>query len=226
MEAFISRMIEDGPSANRPPHILLPVWALEPAPLLFSRFLTLAVLGCALLAGGCDRQSERGAQPQAEAAGGADAASAKPDRSHAGKSLPAMTLRDARGNTLDLASLKGKPLLVNLWATWCAPCVAELPTLNRLARVREGQLRVLTVSQDMADTGKVAPFLEQRGLDRLEPWLDDQSDLSFALGVNSLPTTILYDGDGHEVWRYLGDNDWTSEAAAALLETAESTQER
>jgi thiol-disulfide isomerase/thioredoxin len=193
--------------------------------LLFSRSLTLAVLGCALLAGGCDRQSDGSTQPKPDAAAATAAPASKLDRSQAGKPLPPITLRDAQGSTLELQSLKGKPVLINLWATWCAPCVAELPTLNELARARDGRLRVLTVSQDMADTGKVAPFLEQRELDRLDPWLDPQTELSFALGVTGLPTTILYDGDGKEVWRYLGDNDWTGKQAAALLEAAGVTGE-
>jgi len=217
-------MIEDGPSANRPPHILLPAWALEPEPLLSSRSLTLAVLGCALLAGGCDRQSRENAQPQAEATGNRETSSSKLDRSRAGTALPAMTLRDAQGNTLDLQSLKGNPLLLNLWATWCAPCIAELPTLDKLARTREGRLRVLTVSQDMAKTDKVAPFLKERGLDRLEAWLDPEAGLTFELGVPTLPTTILYDDEGHEVWRYVGENDWSGKEAEALLEPTESRQ--
>lgn len=134
-----------------------------------------------------------------------------------------MTLHDARGKSLDLQTLRGKPLLLNLWATWCAPCIAELPTLNELARTREGRLRILTVSQDMENTGKVARFLKERGFDRLEAWLDPESNLAFELGASSLPTTILYDSEGIEVWRYLGDNDWTSEQAAALLEASGST---
>jgi thiol-disulfide isomerase/thioredoxin len=136
-----------------------------------------------------------------------------------------VTLHDARGNALDLQSLRGKPLLLNLWATWCAPCIAELPTLNELARMREGQLRVVTVSQDMANTDKVATFLTERRLDRLEAWLDPESDLIFELGAGSLPTTIFYDGEGKEVWRFVGDNDWTGEAATALLDLAGSAGE-
>ena len=62
----------------------------------------------------------------------------------------------------------------------------------------------------------------QYGLDRLEAWLDPESDLTLELGAGSLPTTILYDSQGNEVWRYLGDNDWTSEQASALLDESAS----
>jgi len=139
--------------------------------------------------------------------------------------LPQITLTDAAGQTLDLQSLKGKPLLVNLWATWCAPCIVELPTLDALAGRMEDNVRVLTVSQDMTNTEKVAPFLKERGLERLEPWLDPNSDLPFALGGATLPTTILYDPQGKEVWRYVGENDWASEEAIALIsETLPTTK--
>jgi len=134
--------------------------------------------------------------------------------------MPAMVLRDASGKVLDLQSLRGKPVLLNLWATWCAPCIAELPTLDALAAKREGQLRVVAVSQDMTDTGKVAPFLASRGLERLEPWLDPESELTFVIGAASLPTTVFYDAEGKEVWRYVGDSDWTGKDAEALLEAS------
>jgi len=205
-------MIADGPSANRPPHI-----ALEPCPLLLSRSLKTFVLGCVLISGGCDRQSGEPVQPKADAGGETKKISGELDRSMAGEALPAMTLQDAAGRSLDTASLKGTPLLVNLWATWCAPCVIELPMLNQISSDMEGELKVLTVSQDIAQTEKVAPFLAERGLERLEPWLDPKSDLTYALGAQTLPTTILYDADGKEVWRYIGGNDWTSAESRELI---------
>lgn len=194
--------------------------------MLLSRSLKSMALGIALIAGGCDRQSDDGAQPRDAAAaagaqsdaGGGEALSGMLDRSQAGKEIPDVTLGDAAGNRLALRSLKGGPLLVNLWATWCAPCVVELPMLDRIARAMDGKLKVLTVSQDMTDTGKVAPFLTGRKLDRLEPWLDPKSDLTAALGAQTLPTTILFDEEGREIWRYVGGNDWTSEQSRKLLD--------
>jgi thiol-disulfide isomerase/thioredoxin len=184
------------------------------------------VLACAgsalLLLGGCDRQSGGQAQPQATP--GASAAASEPagklDRSHKGEPIPAVTLKDAGGKTLDLASLKGTPLLVNLWATWCAPCIAELPTLDRLAADSTGTLRVLTVSQDMGDTGKVAEFLKSRGGPHLEPWLDAEGDLPMKYQAGTLPTTVLYDRQGREVWRFAGGNDWAGAEAAKLIAEA------
>lgn len=169
------------------------------------------------LLGGCDRQSGDDAQPQAEANGSPTALSGTIDRSKKGEPLPDFTVSDAEGETLALPSLKGTPLLVNLWATWCAPCVIELPMLDQLAKERAGNLRVLTISQDMTETEKVAPFLAERKLDRLEPWIDPENDLAFHYGTGTLPTTILYDAEGQEVWRYVGGHDWTTPETAEML---------
>lgn len=183
--------------------------------MLSSRLLNCAVLGLSLLLAGCDRQSSEKAQGAAELAActAIPAKVGEPDCSKQGNELPDFTLEDPSGAKLSLASLKGKPVLINLWATWCAPCVAELPQLDALAG--KG-LRVLTVSQDM-ETGKVAGFLKQRGVSRLEPWLDEKNDLSAHYDVQTLPTSILYDAEGREVWRITGPREWDSKATEALL---------
>ncbi len=194
--------------------------------MLLSRSLTLAVLGFACLAGGCDRQSGQQAQPQASAsasspAGGAGELNGTIDRSNKGRQLPEFTVKDHAGRELRLASLKGKPLLINLWATWCAPCIAELPMLDKLAGQRGDALKVLTVSQDMAKTEQVAPFLAQRGFSHLEGWLDPEGDLAAQNSVQTLPTTIYYDAGGREVWRIVGGHDWSSAETTRLLAEAE-----
>ena len=190
-----------------------------------SRSFKIAVLGLGLLGpallGGCDRQSGDKAQPAPSASpSGTAVHKGAIDRSQKGSLIPDFTLTDQQGRKLPLASLKGQPLLVNLWATWCAPCVAELPTLDKLAAQQTGKLRVLTVSQDMSATEKVADFLKTRGGTHLEPWLDPQNDLAFHYQASTLPTTILYDAQGHEVWRYVGGHDWSGAPAAALIAEA------
>jgi thiol-disulfide isomerase/thioredoxin len=190
--------------------------------LLSSRSLKLAVLGFALLAGGCDRQSPEPAQPDANPAElpHSEKLSGVIDRSHKGEAMPEMTLKDASGKALALSSLRGTPTLVNLWATWCAPCVVELPTLDRLVDLQEGKLRVLTVSQDMSGTEKVAAFIKERGGDNLEPWIDPKGDLGAKYQVQTLPTTILYDSQGREVWRFMGGKIWTNVEALKLIAEA------
>ena len=136
-----------------------------------------------------------------------------------GRPAPAADFTDADGKPVKLADFKGKPILVNLWASWCAPCVKELPTLDKLAR--SGGMQVLAVSQDSGPHASVVAFLKAHHIATLEPYQDSKMALSGALGPDSvLPTTILYDVNGNEVWRYVGDFDWTSPEAAKLLSEA------
>ncbi len=172
-----------------------------------------------MLLAACDRQSGEQAQPQATATLAAEENPLQGviDRSHRGSELPDFTLKDTAGKMLRLRSLTGKPLLINLWATWCAPCVAELPTLNTLAA---GGLKVLAVNQDMGQPEKIAPFLRERGVTQLEPWLDPENDLAVHYDAQTLPATIFYDAGGREVWRLTGGHDWGSAATKAMLAEA------
>jgi thiol-disulfide isomerase/thioredoxin len=193
---------------------------LEPA-VLSSRLLNATILGCAVLLAGCDRQSGDGAQPQASTAAAATgAAVGSIDRSHKGSQLPDFLLTDPAGKELRLQSLTGKPLLVNLWATWCAPCVAELPALDKLAETLDGKAKVMIVNQDSGEPEKAGAFLKQRGVSRLEPWLDPKGDLAFHYEAPSLPITVLYDAAGREVWRIIGPREWGDAETLALIAEA------
>jgi thiol-disulfide isomerase/thioredoxin len=174
--------------------------------------------------GGCDRQNASAPQGDDGSRTAEAPAKARPaggvDRSHAGTPLIDVGVRDPDGDTVPLMSVRkgGKPLLVNLWATWCAPCIKELPTLDALAD-RPGAPQVVALSQDSGDQGKVSAFLTQRKLG-LEPFQDPEMEAMSALGAQVLPTTVLYGSDGKEVWRYSGDLDWTGPEAAKLLAEA------
>ncbi len=111
----------------------------------------------------------------------------------------------------------GKPLLVNLWATWCAPCVAELPALDSLAGTAATKgVKVIAVSQDQGGATHVDPFLATRPMANLKRYLDPDNGLGFAYGT-SLPTTVLYDKAGKEVVRVIGALDWSGPDGQALL---------
>ena len=144
------------------------------------------------------------------------------DRSHKGQPVPNVKILDAMsidmGSKTDLRDLQdGRPMLVNLWASWCAPCVKELPTLQKLRDSRQGELIVVPISQDNAPQTSVEAFLDKQNLDFVA-YQDPQMALSGALGPDTvLPTSILFDAQGREVWRYVGDLDWTSPEAAKLL---------
>jgi thiol-disulfide isomerase/thioredoxin len=169
-------------------------------------------------------QAPQSGQPAADQPGWSGPKQAAPtgklDRSHAGTPAPSASFEDPDGETVSLADFRGRPLLVNLWATWCAPCVAEMPTLDALAG-REGEsLQVLAVSQDLNGRDKVERFFEQHGFRKLEAYLDPELALMTELGVGTLPTTILYDANGRELWRMTGIEDWESAQTAALLSEA------
>lgn len=199
---------------------------------LRSTIVPLLVLG--LLVGGCDRQVSSPEQANATSEGAAnvtaaanapapeaaaregDKASADTsgtlDRSHKGEAAPAIAFQDASGKTVSIATFAGKPVLLNLWATWCAPCVKEMPTLDSAAET----LTVVPVSQDFDGAAKVTPFFAKGGYKHLKPYLDTKTGLSIAYNA-SLPTSVLYDSTGHELWRMTGGMDWTSKTAKALL---------
>src|SRR3954469_2220161 len=142
------------------------------------------------------------------------------DRSHAGSAAPIGEFEDPDGEAVSFAVFQGKPLLVNLWATWCAPCVAEMPTLDALAGREKDRLQVLALSQDADGRSKVEAFFNQHKFKTIEPYLDPKMEMMGDLKVDTLPTTILYDAGGREIWRVVGMEDWRSARAAALLKEA------
>ena len=137
-----------------------------------------------------------------------------------GTPAPDIAIAGPDGEDIALADFEGRPLLVNLWATWCAPCIAEMPTLDALAEREEGRLKVLTVSQDLQGAEVVEPFFAERDFEWLEPWLDPDNAMMTALGLDTLPVSILYDEDGRELFRVRGGMDWSGERARRLIDGA------
>jgi len=180
---------------------------------------------------GCDRQKGVSPQGEAPAAANASANAAVPaptyptgrlDRSHAGTRAPALSFEDGDGRPTSLAAFRGRPVLVNLWATWCGPCVVEMPSLDALAGREGSDTEVIAISQDADGRRAVTDFFRARNFARLEAYLDPQMRLMPALRIDTLPTTILYDREGVEVWRMTGMADWHSERAARLLDEADA----
>lgn len=179
------------------------------------------VLGC--LAAGALAACDTGVNHEAQGVQGS--ASAEPhvfagtlDRTLAGEAMPAVELIDPAGTTLALSETAGTPVLLNLWATWCAPCIHEMPLLDELAGTMQGELRVLTVSMDLRGAEVVQPFFEERDFQHLPRWMDPANALAGEFGGGAvLPLTILYDAQGREVFRVIGDYDWASEGARAAI---------
>jgi thiol-disulfide isomerase/thioredoxin len=181
--------------------------------------LTLVLSAC--LVAGCSREEPADPQEQAGEQTAQGTLTGEIDRSRAGELMPAVALVDPDGKQLNTAALSGKPVLLNLWATWCAPCVEEMPLLDGLAADFGDKLRVVVASQDLSGAEKVVPFFEKANFARLEPWLDRENALITALGGDGvLPTTVLYDASGVEVARVVGGYDWQSAEAKALVDEA------
>ncbi|WP_235303242.1 TlpA family protein disulfide reductase [Sphingopyxis sp. MWB1] len=189
---------------------------------------TFALLVGAAIAG-CDREKPGAEQAAAEGTGNSIAASAKDtpslealahkvDRSHRGKPAPGARFIAPDDSLVTLAAFRGKPLLVNLWATWCAPCVAEMPTLDALAALN-ARLHVVVVAQDLQGAEIVDPWFQKAGLKALQPYLDPDNELLDAYN-SALPTSIYYDASGRELWRVIGAIDWEGDEARALLAEA------
>ncbi|MEE4199346.1 TlpA family protein disulfide reductase [Erythrobacter sp.] len=180
----------------------------------------------ALLLAGCDNGAGEGAQGAASSAPAKASSSPPPQlsgqmvRTYAGTPLPDLAFENPQGQVLDLGELEG-PVLINLWATWCAPCVVEMPALDNLAGELGDEVRVLTISQDARGAEVVVPFFEERDFAHLEQWLDPDNDLAAAFTDGGLlPVTVLFDADGKEVLRVAGGYEWDSEEAIAQLREA------
>ena len=174
----------------------------------------LMVLILAFTLGACD--TEKNQPPQADV----KEAIGKVDISHAGKDAPAIPFEGPNGGPATLASFRGKPLIVNLWATWCAPCIKEMPTLDELAVREKDRIQLIVISMDMGGRREVDPYFAKAKFKALLPYLDKQNVLMEALASDTLPTTIFYDAKGKEQWRVRGSMDWAGERAKTLIEGA------
>ncbi|QJB69439.1 TlpA family protein disulfide reductase [Parasphingorhabdus halotolerans] len=212
-------MTDEGPSANLPPHI-----ALEFLVASLIRYILLVLIGLALAS--CDRGSSEAEQDVdgTELTGDGETIESdsglvgKLDISQRGSDMLDVVFEGPDGNPVRLSDFKGKPLLINIWATWCAPCVVEMPMLDELAAREEDRLEVIVVSQDLQGAEKVDPFFERADFKMLEPYIDPENGLSFGFGTGLMPTTVLYDESGKEVWRVIGAMDWDGARAATLME--------
>lgn len=178
------------------------------------------LIACAILISLASCRGDAGQRNSAEnAASQASEGIKGVHREHAGKPAFTATFVGLDGKSHSLQDFRGQPVLVNLWATWCAPCVKELPTLDQLARTKK--VRVIAISQDMAPSASVVAFLKSHAIGTLPVYQDPKMSVSGALGPDTvLPTSLLVDASGKEVWRFVGDLDWTGPEAAKLVAEA------
>ena len=171
--------------------------------------LSRRVIVATLLAGGTARQAA--AAPDSGLARLRIHAEAKPLPENLG-------FTDAEGRATGFEAFRGRALVVNFWATWCPPCVAEMPALDRLQdQVGRDGMEVLALSSDRGGRAQVEPFYRRTGLRHLGIWLDPRGGTGRALGVRVLPTTLIIDRRGLEVARMEGEAQWDQPDMVATL---------
>jgi thiol-disulfide isomerase/thioredoxin len=136
------------------------------------------------------------------------------------KPVPELTFLDGAGKEVSLADFRGNVVVLNLWATWCAPCRREMPSLDRLqAQLGDHGLKVIALSLDRGDIAKVRGFFDELKIANLGVYRDPDARANRELDALGLPTTIVIDRAGQEVGRLLGPAEWDSADALALLQT-------
>ena len=186
------RMIALGPLSKRPPHNLF-AWLSA----FWARFAT-ALLALLLVS--------------------SIAVAAEEEKTKLGEFIPAtppqpapeVAFTDMEGKPIKLADFRGKLLVVNLWATWCLPCLEEMPSLEQLQINIPDKLLVIAVSEDRGGKTVVEPFLEKLGLKKVKIYLDPKSDVGHAFEVRGLPTSIVIGAEGKVLGKVEGAADWDS----------------
>jgi thiol-disulfide isomerase/thioredoxin len=134
------------------------------------------------------------------------------------RALPEIRFADAQGRQLTLADFRGRVVLLNVWATWCAPCRKEMPTLDRLqAKLGGKDFVVVPLSIDRDGAAAVNRFYHQLGLKNLGTYVDSSGMASHALTLPGVPTTLLIDRDGREIARKMGPAEWDGAKMVALV---------
>ena len=127
------------------------------------------------------------------------------------RAAPPMThaITDENDTSFTLQTLRGRPLLINFWASWCAPCIAEMPSLQKAAeQLRPDGIDMLLISVDRAGRQKAVPALQSRGVTTPRFGFDPKAALSREMGVAGLPTSFLLSADQQHCLVYVGPREW------------------
>jgi thiol-disulfide isomerase/thioredoxin len=215
MDALIASMIASTPEANRPPHIWfeeLSVMSLMPGEKM--RNLIAAAVYTALTLGASPALADMAA---AMAARDGDMKKLIFHEAPKPVGTAEFQLADDAG-TATLADYKGKTVVLNFWATWCAPCRKEMPQLSALQAEFGGpDFEVVTIATGRNSPMGIKKFFAEIGVDNLPRHQDPRQSLAAQMAVFGLPITVILNPEGEEIARLRGDADWSSESALAVI---------
>jgi len=138
--------------------------------------------------------------------------------SRSGFPAPDFTLKDLDGRPYRLSDLRGKIVFLNVWATWCAPCRFEMPSMEALHRRLHGDdFAMLAISEDEDGAAAVRPFVQQMGL-TFPVLLDSEGTVPPRYGVTGFPETFVIDREGRVIQHFIGPADWESSTAIEFFE--------
>jgi thiol-disulfide isomerase/thioredoxin len=210
IDALMASMIASGPAAKRPPHIAFEVLSVM---VQVPRRLRSALLYTALVFGANAAAADTAAL-EALREGDMQKLVFHAEPVAAG----VMPFTDALGAEHRLADWQGKVVLLNFWATWCAPCRKEMPMLDALQTEFGGEdFAVVTIATGRNSVQGIRRFFEEVGVANLPVLLDPQQELAREMAVFGLPITVILDREGREIARLRGEADWVSDSAKSIL---------
>ena len=177
-----------------------------------TRLIVIVAVMCLGTVSGCSQQASSDAVP-----GSSGGASAVSIGTHVGSLAPSLELPTLMGTSIDLSSLRGKVVLINFWATWCGPCIMEMPSMQRLyERFRKDDFEIVAISSDYQGERVVRPYVERLELS-FPILLDSRLEVNDLYKVTGIPTTIIVDRDGVITHKFFGSRDWDTANSHELI---------
>jgi len=131
-----------------------------------------------------------------------------------------VTFKDSKGDAVDFSQYKGKVIMVNMWATWCPPCVRELPAIERLSTKFDSKdFEILPISIDVEGKDKVKPFLKALGMETFNSYYDEKQELSRVFPLDTIPATFILNKEGELLAFVRSFVDWDDKKAEQLIQS-------